>query len=562
MVCVRWLLVACAFGFALEPAIAQDPRTPPRDNVGAPVRTAATATLQGRITRADTGEPLGRAVVSLLLAESRAVPLDDVGNPDPPVLPEAITDDSGRFELTGLPSGSYRLTASRTGYATLSYGQRTAQGAPRSITARAGETIAGLDVALPRGAVLIGQVLDPAGQPAAGTEVQLYRRQTIGGRVQLVDTKVELDLADDRGFFRLYGVPNGSYVVAARYGSQTGAALIGGVNMGQPTYYPGTTVLSEAGTIVVDAPEERSGIAFSLLAPRLAHITVVVTNPDGTLARNVSWSLSRGAGGGATLCCGPADAEGKYRMDRHAPGPYIVEVVDRRNGGFARAEFHLDGTDLEVPLTLTPGHALRGRIVFASGATPKGLTPRSIRGPLHPPDDDRQWPRAQLGVKDDWTFEINGLGGVLRFEPTVQRSDVIVTGIRVGGSDLPDGVLDFNRGDISDVEIVLSERLPEVGGHVSLQSGQPARDATVVIFPEQPGRWGLRRYSVAVRVEPDGSFNHRGLPPGRYLIVAVDYLESGAELDSDTLERLRPGATPVNVVESERREVELALRPF
>ena len=249
-------------------------------------------------------------------------------------------------------------------------------------------------------------------------------------------------------------------------------------------------------------------------------------------------------------------------MDRHAPGPYIVEVVDRRNGGFARAEFHLDGTDLEVPLTLTPGHALRGRIVFASGATPKGLTPRSIRGPLHPHDDDRQWPRAQLGVKDDWTFEINGLGGVLRFEPTVQRSDVIVTGIRVGGSDLPDGVLDFNRGDISDVEIVLSERLPEVGGHVSLQSGQPARDATVVIFPEQPGRWGLRRYSVAVRVEPDGSFNHRGLPPGRYLIVAVDYLESGAELDSDTLERLRPGATPVNVVESERREVELALRPF
>jgi hypothetical protein len=83
-----------------------------------------------------------------------------------------------------------------------------------------------------------------------------------------------------------------------------------------------------------------------------------------------------------------------------------------------------------------------------------------------------------------------------------------------------------------------------------------------VIFPEQPGRWGLRRFVAAVRAEPSGGFNHRGLPPGRYLATAVDSLESGAEFDSDTLQRLRPGATPIDVVEGERRTVDLALRPF
>jgi hypothetical protein len=172
MMLSRSLLLACAVAFTPTALIAQSRDLPPRDNVTAPASTAMTATLKGRVLRADTGAPLARAVVSLLLSDLRAVPLDpDSPNRKPPVLPETITDDLGRFELTDLPVGSYTLTASRTGFVTLSYGQRSAFSASRPIEVRGGQTVDALDVRLPRGAVLTGQLLDQDGHPAAAGQV-------------------------------------------------------------------------------------------------------------------------------------------------------------------------------------------------------------------------------------------------------------------------------------------------------------------------------------------------------------------------------------------------------
>src|SRR5687768_16780436 len=90
---------------------------PPRDNLA--TRTAATATVRGRITAAATGEPLHRVRVTL-----------NTSDPNPP---SGVTDTRGDFEIAGVPAGSYSLTAARAGYLTIQYGQRRPREAGRTI---------------------------------------------------------------------------------------------------------------------------------------------------------------------------------------------------------------------------------------------------------------------------------------------------------------------------------------------------------------------------------------------------------------------------------------------
>src|SRR5262245_39300411 len=67
--------------------------------------------ISGRVGAADTGRPVRRARVALVA----------------PQLPDGrgvLTDDNGAFELLELPEGRYALTVSKTGFVSLSYGQR------------------------------------------------------------------------------------------------------------------------------------------------------------------------------------------------------------------------------------------------------------------------------------------------------------------------------------------------------------------------------------------------------------------------------------------------------
>lgn len=61
-------------------------------------------------------------------------------------------------------------------------------------------------------------------------------------------------------------------------------------------------------------------------------------------------------------------------------------------------------------------------------------------------------------------------------------------------------------------------------------------------------RWGpFTRFVHAGRPDRSGTFQIGEILPGEYFIVAVDYLESGEELDPVLLERLKPLATRVTL---------------
>src|SRR5437867_4410717 len=67
--------------------------------------------IDGQIVRAVDGEPLKSARLSLVQVETL----------DKPQSYKAVSDAKGRFQLTGVAPGRYRLTATRNGYAPQPY---------------------------------------------------------------------------------------------------------------------------------------------------------------------------------------------------------------------------------------------------------------------------------------------------------------------------------------------------------------------------------------------------------------------------------------------------------
>jgi hypothetical protein len=164
-------------------------------------------------------------------------------------------------------------------------------------------------------------------------------------------------------------------------------------------------------------------------------------------------------------------------------------------------------------------------------------------------------------TREDWTFELRGLRG-RSFIRAGTLSDWQMKRVRREGVDVTDTALDFVT-DVDGLEIELTQRVTTVSGGVSDDRGGVALDATVIAFADDPGKWGPHsRFIESARPDQRGRFTIRGLPPGRYLAIAVGYLEPGEERDPDVLEAWRQGGTPFTLSEGETQALDLKLAKF
>jgi Carboxypeptidase regulatory-like domain len=512
---------------------------------------AGTGVIRGRVVRADTGEPLRR--VEVRIAEWRT---GDRGGPA-----ATMTDAEGRYELTQLPAGRYHLKARRGGYVEVAYGQRRPFERGRPLELAASAVLQNIDFALPPGAVVTGRVVDENGEAVAHVSVSLARRRYIEGARQLVGESGSS--TDDRGEFRIFGVPPGAYVIVAKFdmrelGSRDRVRYV-------PTYYPGTPDASEARRVTVGPGQEVSGISIALARAATATVRGVVRSSGQPSSSPLTFVSAREIGGqhaDGDMALAVAAGDGSFAIAGLLPGTYFVEAQAPSGSEFASAEVVVDGTDVTgVALTLSKGTTARGRISFDAGDPPQGLRPPHVFVMPTLLGQRAEMSGSPPVTHDDWTFEVPGLRG-RGFIRAGTMSDWQMKRVRREGVDVTDTPLDFAT-DVDGLEIELTQRLTTVSGGVADDRGGVVLDATVIAFADDPGKWGPHsRFIESARPDQQGRFTIRGLPPGRYVAVAVEYVEPGDERDPDVLEAWRERGTPFTLSEGETHVLDLRLAAF
>ena len=241
------------------------PSTGPRDGPPGGVEGEATGTarISGRVVRGDTGAPLPGAVVYLwVLNEPRAT----------------TTDADGRYKIGELPAGRFVVAARKGGYLSVTHGQRRLHEQGRPIELDARQHLANVNFSLPRGGVIAGRITDEFGEPMTHLRVSALRYGYMAGRRQLVPA--ESSSTDDRGQYRIFGLPPGDYYVSASPESVVPSPRTGTA----PTYYPGTLAVQEAERVRLRVGEENTSVSFAVLPAHTVTVSGIVLESSGARA--------------------------------------------------------------------------------------------------------------------------------------------------------------------------------------------------------------------------------------------------------------------------------------
>jgi hypothetical protein len=242
-------------------------QAPPRD-ANAP---KGTAVIKGKVVAADTGRALRRVQVNL-------------SSPDFSEAKSMSTTAQGAFEFKDLPAGRYTVTAARSGYIRLQFGQRRPGEPGRPITLDEGQQFDKADLALPRTGSIAGRITDEVGDPLADVSIFPAQWRYFRGRRRLVPVAGggPFNRTDDTGQFRITGLEPGDYMVLAT--TRTTWTVDGKPDerIGfAPTYSGGTTNPAEAVTVKVALAQEAVMADFAMVPGRVATISGTATYSSG-----------------------------------------------------------------------------------------------------------------------------------------------------------------------------------------------------------------------------------------------------------------------------------------
>jgi protocatechuate 3,4-dioxygenase beta subunit len=544
-------LAGLAMTLAVAASAAQQPARPrgPARDTAAPV--TGTSVIRGRVVDAETGMPVRRAIVRVS-AESL---------PDGRVV---TTDPEGRYEVRELPAGRYTLQASKGTYVTVSYGQRRPNERGTLVDLAAGQAVDRIDFNLPRGAVISGRIYDEFGEPMTNARVQAMRYRFVAGERRLVGAGRTI-ATDDRGEFRLFGLPPGEYLLSAdvpRFEN-------GGDDRSNyaPTYYPGTPSPAAAERLRLSVGQEATASFALMLVPTVSVRGLAMSSAGRPLTTGFVTLEPEDAQAGVRMMGGGGriEPDGTFRIRNVPPGSYTLEARstndDDEAAEFASVPLTVAGEDVSgLVLRTTPGSAASGRIVFEP-PLPPGVSAQGLRVTAPSTTRTVRGRGSRSRVRDDLTFELSGLSGERLIRVDGGPSGWYLKAVVLSGRDITDTPIDFSRGDRLDgLRIVLTERVAGLNGTVGDGAGRAVREYAVVVFAEDSARWQApSRFVAAGRPNQDGRFEILGLPPGRYLAVAVDYLETGEEQDPAFLQHMQSAGTSVMLGDGASSSIALRL---
>jgi Carboxypeptidase regulatory-like domain len=168
----------------------------------------------------------------------------------------APTDEKGRFILAHIAAGKYWISARAPGY--VSQGDDGWGRYGQSLDVSEGGKIENISLEIKRGGMITGRITDSQGAPVIERDIGLLKFDKDGIPQHFsfsTDGMSDMFRTDDRGAYRIFGLPEGRYLV--------------GVVRSQ-IFYPNVTSVSEAKVIEVTEGSEATNIDIILpgLMPR------------------------------------------------------------------------------------------------------------------------------------------------------------------------------------------------------------------------------------------------------------------------------------------------------
>jgi len=542
---MRWpcacLLVLAAFhgGLLADQAIVAAPASAPNDKAG----------MAGAIVRTHDGGPVRFASVSVESADG--------------TVRRTITADSmGRFAVDGLAPGRYSVRAGASGYVTSVWRPAGTGRGQGYITLVAYQQRDGLVIALDRGGVLTGRVVDSDGVPVEGVPVHALAAEFRNGRALLRQTAARPRITDDRGYFRLFGLEPADYYVAAipgPFGDLTGGGLI----KHPLTYYPGTASASEAKPQTVAADREFDlGDLVVRPAPTTTITGMVVDSRGAPVASGELVLLPADGPVSSVLPRATSDRAGGFAFMNVPEGQYLLQNLPAPStpAEFGTTTVTVPGSTLHV-LRLQAGATRQGKLVFADGAP--DFEPRQAVVVMHAAARARSPMSrgARARVRADWTLELTNVWGPHFVRLPEPPPGWMLRHVYVGTEDFIARPIAFTQQDAAPVTMVLTSRGATIAGTVRDDDRRPAAGSTVLIYSADAGHWLPDDRSVQ-RTQSDaaGHYRSRGLPAGEYLVVAVeDWTVRDWPPRAALLESLRPLSTSISVSEGRQHTQDLSL---
>jgi hypothetical protein len=304
---------------------------------------AHAAVIRGAVVENQTGKPLARTVVTLQpVAGTRGTAQTIRAN------------NTGGFQFDSLAPGSYVLTASRTGFIPIEYGQKRWNSCGTPVVLEE-DSAPFLNLRLLRYSAIQGTVVDE-------NDVGLPDHHVIAYRNTKPPVPVAEAITDDRGAYRLHGLPPGTYAVSTagkRYDDETYL----------PTFATEAHELEQSRTVELTAEQDAEHADIRPFPNgRLFNLTVIAPPPLAGMEITLTIASELGRKS--------VKAE-YYRFTELPPGEYdlYAEVAADPNEGrpaFAAYQRMALGRDSSVSLVLAQGGS-RVTVEGAAAADPGKL---------------------------------------------------------------------------------------------------------------------------------------------------------------------------------------------
>jgi hypothetical protein len=536
-----------------------------------------TGKISGRVVN-ESGQPLSNSVVVV-----RPFGFAEQGR-------TTTTDAEGSFEVSGLSLVAYLVSASLPAYVA----------APRDPDInpigyyRVGDFVR---LVLIKGGVITGTVTKLSGEPVVAVPVRAFMVHDHTGQPPRYGGPLRERTTDDRGFFRIYGLPMGTYVVSAG-GDSFVRNAVSAYSTDASTYAPSST-RDAAMEVSVHPGEETANVDIRYrgepghAVSGIANSAVAIDQPSGfhiilssifSGVSQSSYSSYQPPGGLGFSFYGVADGDYYVTAESYFPGGVWAISEPRR--------IKIKGSDITgLELLTKPLGSVTGHIVLEESKAP---VCKDKRRPLFEETPITAWHNEKIAAKDQpqflWAFGEPALpdkqgdftlrnlaSGQYRFNARPMAKYWYLKSVSWTAAAVPSAkatatnrFVDAARnwtnlkpGDrLSGLRITIAEGAASFHGQVDIAEGQklPPKLFVYLVPAEREKADDVLRFFASL-VSADGSFAINNVAPGQYRVIA----QPAGEIESNILSKLRlpdeAEARAKLLQDAEAAKIETELKP-